>query len=318
MSRISPEDTNHGRDPLEGQVSTGSQSGVQGNLIVGMHAKVIAPPTHDTNHSHIILPSTSTNEINAIPDDQAALNPSTSSVVIPLRTNENTSSLEFPDITVDIANDDEEYFDEPETPLSEDPSPTRSRPTKVRFRSRVRITSGINRRRKVSEDEQQRGYLTFKTASSSSSDLSGSPSSSISAPLRTHAQEEVGKPGWGTLGQRVSMFARGYGPQGKKGGERRSGRTKGVRSGRREVLQPVGNEHNERTPLMSAPLARSQCQEYEGQALVSDEELELRIARETDKVFGPWPNRLMNHHWWWWQLEPLVCCHCLTESDEES
>ncbi|KIM47991.1 hypothetical protein M413DRAFT_217359 [Hebeloma cylindrosporum] len=186
--------------------------------------------------------------------------------------------------------------DELETALSEDPP---KRPTRVRFRSRVRITSGLHQHRHKSNSEQDYTSATPLTPSSS---LSGSPSSSISAPLRTQAEDEASKPGWGTLGQRVSILA-----------QRNADRRLKLHQ-QREHLGALSSQHgdglvaNERTPLRgSSPMIDRE---------IFDSEAEM-LSRDIDLVFGPWPNRLLNHQWWWWHIEPLVCCRCLTELDEE-
>lgn len=150
-----------------------------------------------------------------------------------------------------------------EQPFSDD---IPARTGRVRFRSRVRITSGLNRQKKKSRSEHD--YLTF---SSSTSSLSGSPSSSISAPLRVDAEDSVGKPGWGTLGQRVSLLAR---PK------------KRYKEPRSEVFSRINiqgiittGEVNEQTPLTDHN---------------RDTETIRNHAQELDFAFGPWPRRLSN------------------------
>jgi len=194
------------------------------------------------------------------------------------------------------------------------------RPNRVRFRSRVRITSGLNRHRHKLEPQHQNqseiDYLAFSPASS----VSGSPSSSISVPLRTHTDEQVGKPGWGTLGQRVSLFARGkierqkIREQRERFGLGASSFRHGVQRGQFGGGRPPyfdTDEVNERTPLLS-PLGRRhpiyEANDYRGSAEVN------QITRETE-VSGPKPDRLANNHWWW-QVEPIICCCCPTDSDD--
>ncbi|KAG8220213.1 hypothetical protein J3R82DRAFT_1250 [Butyriboletus roseoflavus] len=65
---------------------------------------------------------------------------------------------------------------------------------RVRFRSRVRISAGMGRRQRRLSD----GF------SSTASSISGSPSSSISAPLRT---QHTGNNGWVPLGSRMNLLA---------------------------------------------------------------------------------------------------------------
>ncbi len=174
-------------------------------------------------------------------------------------------------------------------------------PLRVRFRPRVRITSGLNRHRR------QQGWLTVGDQQDSSS-RPGSASSSISAPLRTRFDDEVGKPGWGTLGQRVSLLAK----------RKKSESESHAKINKHGTFSVVNHRTNERTPLLNSYL------------LYHDEEDGL-----VDRVFGPWPVRLLNHHvspiyadympylvyvyfqWWWWQMEPIFCYLCLDDSDEE-
>lgn len=94
--------------------------------------------------------------------------------------------------------------------------PSLTRPTRIRFRPRVRITSGLTRHRQslvpgaesrtstIRSRNDDDGYFCYTPSSS----ISGSPSSSISAPLRSRTDDEADRPGWGPLGQRVSMLAK--------------------------------------------------------------------------------------------------------------
>ncbi|KAF9535797.1 hypothetical protein CPB83DRAFT_842355 [Crepidotus variabilis] len=189
-------------------------------------------------------------------------------------------------------------------------------PPRVRFRSRVRITSGISRHRSHNQScsiaAQTQDYFSLPPSSTASS----SPASSISVPLRTKADEEIGKPGWGTLGQRVSLLARGRYPRKSREERERERFAKGLQ--RRDSL---GDRlyANERTPLLASPLrkvthgsiesADNDSAQLQGQASYHE--------REVARIFGPWPERLYNHHWWWWKMEPIVCCWCLTDLDEE-
>ncbi|KDR85214.1 hypothetical protein GALMADRAFT_260918 [Galerina marginata CBS 339.88] len=207
-----------------------------------------------------------------------------------------SSILPFPDLVSDNTDNSYDRYDELHTPLSDDPPHNTAR---VRFRSRVRITSGLHRQRNKSASEQD--YLTF----SSSSSISGSPSSSISAPLRSRADDDIGKPGWGTLGQRVSILARANGHK-KKIRQQRPQAVLG-----KDVRDEVASNMSERTPLMTSTPHRHDDELDD--VLMSEEESEL--SREIELVFGPWPSRLLNHHWWWWKMEPVARCRCLDESD---
>ncbi|KAF5313291.1 hypothetical protein D9619_003062 [Psilocybe cf. subviscida] len=170
---------------------------------------------------------------------------------------------------------------------SENPT---ERPMRVRFRSRVRITSGLRRHRHSSQD--QHDFLTFSTASSS---RSGSPSSSISAPLRSQAEDDVGKPGWGTLGQRVSLLAQGNAQRRTARDQRR--RTLLTKYG---TIEPNsydslnGVRVNEQTPLIHSSLPVRYL--MRSTILDGPQAESSALEREIDLVFGPWPARLWNHH----------------------
>ncbi|KAL0945553.1 hypothetical protein HGRIS_014714 [Hohenbuehelia grisea] len=239
----------------------------------------------------------------------------------------------------------------------ETPSPNTDtiRTNRVRFRSRVRIASGLNRHR-TSLSFADGDHPAFIGGEGS---LSSSPSSSISAPLRTPADDEDStRPGWGPLGQRVSLFA-GRGRARHRGGfasgdphereiEQQRDRERRERRRRRLGLPPLdvesctstyarvhggGEEMGERAPLLVAPVARpgfvggggygavrSMRYDYDDDGYDSegDGEDEARLSRQIDHIFGPMPGRLLNRHWWWWQLEPLITCHCSDDSDSES
>lgn len=191
-------------------------------------------------------------------------------------------------------------------------------PLRVRFRPRVRITSGLNRhrhRRKRTSTDDNQNYFTFTPSSS----FSGSASSSISAPLRSRLDDEVGKPGWGTLGQRVALFSKRQYPikRQPEGGLRAKG----------DVIID-----DERRPLLDPSfhflLRRDLRYVYRDR---NDEE---DFSRLIDRVFGPWPARLLNYHvsiiqlvqtitltvifqWWHWQLERLTSCQCFNVCDDD-
>jgi len=86
--------------------------------------------------------------------------------------------------------------------------PSLTRTTRIRFRSRVRITSGLShlRQGRTNTLRSTGGDTGFCPTPSSS--RSGSASSSISAPLRSRTDDEADRPGWGPLGRRVSMLAK--------------------------------------------------------------------------------------------------------------
>ncbi|KIK99220.1 hypothetical protein PAXRUDRAFT_132566, partial [Paxillus rubicundulus Ve08.2h10] len=161
---------------------------------------------------------------------------------------------------------------------------------RVHFRSRVRITAGIGKRRGLADG-----------LPSNSSSISGSPSSSISAPLRTHTT--ASSKGWGPLGGRVGLMVpqaavpkpRGHSVRVDKNGRRKHAR-KALNSG-------AANERTRLTTSMNRPSYTSNRSE--------EDRAQQRREQMVDQAFGPWPKRLLNRHWWWWRLEPLVCCFCV-------
>ncbi|KAL1686628.1 hypothetical protein GGG16DRAFT_96663 [Schizophyllum commune] len=184
------------------------------------------------------------------------------------------------------------------SPFSPSDSPPKKR--SVRFRSRVRITSGV-RGHFVLPDTPPAAFRARSPSSSSSI----SDSSSISAPLRWRDGEKSlrDRPGWGTLGQRVSLLAGG------------SGRRQRVDDGNGDVGGGSGGPGrpptvHEGTPLMQSSIPRQYV-------YADEEEDEERLRREIDLVFGKWPGRLLNSNWWWWQLEPFVCCHCICSDESD-
>ncbi|KAF7367415.1 hypothetical protein MSAN_00804100 [Mycena sanguinolenta] len=128
----------------------------------------------------------------------------------------------------------------------------------------------------------------------------GSPSSSISAPLRAPLTEADSTPGWGTLGQRVGLFA----VSNRLAAE--------ARNAKHHARRRAGLVPGEHSALLGDRLPPRR---YDGN---SEEERddEALLSRQIDLVFGKWPWRLLNHHWWWWQLQPILCCGCLDEPDD--
>ncbi|KAJ7924434.1 hypothetical protein B0H13DRAFT_1978415 [Mycena leptocephala] len=178
---------------------------------------------------------------------------------------------------------------------TEDPY-SKLRNSRVRFRSRVRITSGLHRHhRRVS----------------ATSSLSSSRSSSISAPLRSPLTEDNCTPGWGTLGQRVNLFA----ISNRQAAAAAQARNAKHRARRRQGIADLAT--TERTALLGAPppLGYNGHLDSDGEEEYYDDE--SLLSRQIDLVFGKWPGRLLNHHWWWWQLEPIICCGFLEENDTE-
>jgi len=162
---------------------------------------------------------------------------------------------------------------------------------------------------------------------SAASSISGSPCSSISAPLRS--ANAASSKGWGPLGQRVSILASQSYASEPSPDDRRKTRPK---------IDPSESYHspvNEHTPLMRSPCRYSYARGYNEDDSVDDDAERERERRERmiDESFGKWPGRLLNRHvrsqlltqrgllmffqWWWWQLEPLVCCLCVDCTDVE-
>ncbi|OJA13409.1 hypothetical protein AZE42_05954 [Rhizopogon vesiculosus] len=188
---------------------------------------------------------------------------------------------------------------------------------RVRFHSRVRITAGMRGRRRLSD-----GQL------SAASSISGSPCSSISAPLRS--ANAASSKGWGPLGQRVSILAsQSYASEPSLPTSRRNIRPRVIPS---ESYHSPVNEH---TPLVRSPCRYSYARGYYEDDVVDEvaEREHERQQRMIDETFGKWPGRLLNRHvrsylliqcgslmffqWWWWQVEPLVCCLCVDCTDIE-
>ena len=212
-------------------------------------------------------------------------------------------------------------------PMRADEQPPRS-PGKVRFRSRVRITSGLNgHRHKARAGEDRSVYSTSSSASCSRS-------SSLSAPLRNEEEDWAGQRGLGTLGQRVAIMAQSH-------AQRRQQRAlreqeffaKSTQLG----INFTSNEYDadERSPLTKTASYLYMTPDNPNDSNPSVDRGADSLARDIDLIFGPWPTRLWNHHvslptsdhiknymfaltlqWWWWQIEPILCCHCLTESSE--
>ncbi|KJA29377.1 hypothetical protein HYPSUDRAFT_61397 [Hypholoma sublateritium FD-334 SS-4] len=210
-----------------------------------------------------------------------------------------TASEEVPTLVVRMHSmlDDDEL-----DPMHADEQPPRS-PGRVRFRPRVRITSGLHGHRHKARAAQER------PAYSTSSSASGSRSSSLSAPLRSEEVDWSGKPGWGTLGQRVAIMAQSHAQR----RQQRALREQELFA--KSVQLGIHSEYaaDERTPLTKAASYLYMTPDGPNDSGPAVDPAD-RLARDIDMVFGPWPTRLWNHHWWRWQIEPILCCHWLTES----
>jgi hypothetical protein len=155
----------------------------------------------------------------------------------------------------------------------------------VRFRSRVRISAGIGRRFRLSDG-----------LSSNASSISGSPSSSISAPLRTHY---TGNNGWGPLGSRVKLSAsQGEDANGGKGDSSGRGDGNARRRCARSSWMFLDADADEHTHLLTYATGYSYVGNRYAHDCHHDDAERGRWWRErlVDEAFGKWPGRLLNRH----------------------
>lgn len=155
----------------------------------------------------------------------------------------------------------------------------------------MRISAGLGRRWRHSDG-----------LSSNASSISGSPSSSISAPLRTHY---TGDNGWGPLGSRVKFSVSQAAPitpcrdDNANGGKRNSsgngdGNTPRLRG--RSSWTSLDVDADEYTHLLT-PGTRYYVGRHVCDSCNDDGERE-RWWREQliNETFGKWPGRLLNRH----------------------
>lgn len=205
----------------------------------------------------------------------------------------------------------------PSISLDDDQTPVvvvRHSMPKVHFRSRVRITSGL---RSSSRSRNRNGIGRNSTADdeirTANTSASGSPSSSISAPLRYQADENNFL---GPLGKRINSLAL-------------------TRNKRNEQLRRtnIGSSVSERTPFIRAsecgPVPDYTHRRRERGRIASendDEDFARGLKREEEIMFGRWPWRAFNRRasttvqppgqvsdtlfvqWWAYQCEPIFCC----------
>lgn len=155
---------------------------------------------------------------------------------------------------------------------------------RVHFRSRVRITSGLH-----SSRHRHEASMPIPSRSKSRDDLattaSGSPSSSISAPIRYKPDANNAL---GPLGKRLSSLA-----------ESRKRRLGGSDMNTKRVA--VGSD--ERTPFLIAGAGavpdytqQRRRRMSDASAGEEDEDLDSGLKREEDVMFGKWPWRVLNRH----------------------
>lgn len=157
---------------------------------------------------------------------------------------------------------------------------------RVRFRSRVRITSGLHSssRSKNLESACRNSATADSGIDTVNTSASGSPSSSISAPLRYQADENNVL---GPLGKRINSLAQ----------------TRNKRNGRVRRIANVGSSASERTPFLRASeygpapdYTRRRRERGRVGSEIEDEDSRDRLKREEDIIFGRWPWRIFNRH----------------------
>ena len=184
---------------------------------------------------------------------------------------------------------------------------------RVHFRSRVRITSGLHSSSRPRNRDGACCNSVDDGIGTANTSGSGSPSSSISAPLRYQADDNNML---GPLGKRINSLAQ---MRNKRTGHlRRAG---------------VNSSASERTPFLRAseygPVPDYTHQRRErGRAggEGEDEDSASGLKREQNIMFGRWPWRIFNRHvsavvqllgrcsdilfvqWWAYQCEPIFCC----------
>ena len=171
----------------------------------------------------------------------------------------------------------------PPISLDDEQTPTvaaRHSMPKVHFRSRVRITSGLHSSAR-SKNREGRNSTFDNGIDTANTSASGSPSSSISAPLRYQADENNVL---GPLGKRINSLAQ-------------------ARSKRNGQLRRVGSSVSERTPFLraseygSTPDYTRRRRERSWVSGESEDENSVNgLKREEELVFGRWPWRIFNRH----------------------
>ncbi|TFK76649.1 hypothetical protein BDN72DRAFT_1609 [Pluteus cervinus] len=240
------------------------------------------------------------------------------------------------------------------------------RPLHIRFRSRVRIASGLPKKphrtkpklsirphamsdandadgeREGDGDVLNPRSVASCNTSSDEDDGEGylSSSSSISAPLCLNPENRPST--LGTLGQRIGRYAEARRTRYQSDEERRKSTTgrdywQGVGYGPPSPSSPdspyaahaygSNSSEGERSPLISRrrPYSPSSFYGYRryGTSMDYEEwndsevEEDAVLAKQIDFAFGTWPGRILNYHWWWWQLEPIVTCRCLDDTEDE-
>ncbi|GJJ13870.1 hypothetical protein Clacol_008127 [Clathrus columnatus] len=231
----------------------------------------------DSNHDyHVVTSEEIISEINTTEQSTALPHPDQSSNTL-FPPDDNAQQQQ--DVDVDVS----------------DIAPGLVRPRMVRFRSRVRIGSGI---RNIS----------------SSSSTCGSVSSSISVPLR-ESGSLASRPNLtghttASLTEMLTTDATNAWLQGLST----------VRRAKRQPRNETGlNQNTNRSPTERTALLARVYSYAEPTENDLDNELDRiqAAARKTEEevVFGKWPWRLFNRYWWWWRIEWIICC-CERFDDE--
>lgn len=199
----------------------------------------------------------------------------------------------------------------PAISLDEDQQPAiaiRHSMPRVHFRSRVRITSGLhsNSRSKNHDATCRKSATADSGIDTVNTSASGSPSSSISAPLRYQADENNVL---GPLGKRINSLAQ----------------TRNKKNGRVRRIANVGSSASERTPFLRASehgpapdYTRRRRERGRIGSETEDEDPTDRLKREEEIIFGRWPWRIFNRHWLAYQCEPILCCCSDDQCDDDA
>lgn len=173
----------------------------------------------------------------------------------------------------------------PPISLDDDQTPTvavRHSMPKVHFRSRVRITSGLHSTsRSRNRGSTGRNSTADDGIGTANTSASGSPSSSISAPLRYQADESNVL---GPLGKRINSLAL----------------TRNKRNGHLRRMG-INSSVSERTPFLRAseygPVPNYTHHRRERGRIAGegdDQDLARGLKHEEDVMFGRWPWRIFN------------------------
>ncbi|PFH54682.1 hypothetical protein AMATHDRAFT_225 [Amanita thiersii Skay4041] len=182
--------------------------------------------------------------------------------------------------------------------MDSDVVPTAARhPSRVRFRSRVRIASGFSRRHRESSSNSENSE-DGSTPFSSGASMSSSPASSIYAPLRSPSDAQNDESRWAPLGQRVHLLSLH-----RKGRRKFRGRKRKINPSAPQFTGSVMRNGinvivNERTPLTKYSLPSTIAREVllDNYGTYTNQDEEARLSREIDYMFGTWPGRLLNRY----------------------